>query len=278
MIVIDEEFKSLLPVLDKETYEILEANILENGCRDSLVLWNDILIDGHNRYEICTKHDISFNTVNKEFNTREEALIWIISTQVSRRNLTAIQLSHYRGLHYKAEKKIVKNEGGKNQHNEVKYQNETKPQSQTTAERLADQYNVSRATINRDARIAEAIDAIGDVSAEAKRKILSGEVKIDKRELEEISSRSKEEISEIAAEIEEGIYEKKKHATSEAMKRGDATDPGQSGTRQLDAVISDMSDGFLSVLRKHTKDGNTAELRSALRAYINMLEDLYLQI
>ena len=49
-IIIDEEFKGLLPELDKETYESLEANILQNGCRDSLVLWGDILIDGHNRF------------------------------------------------------------------------------------------------------------------------------------------------------------------------------------------------------------------------------------
>jgi len=51
-IIIDEEFKALLPALDKDTYAMLEENLLKNGCRDSIVLWGDILIDGHNRYEI----------------------------------------------------------------------------------------------------------------------------------------------------------------------------------------------------------------------------------
>ena len=87
-IIIDEVFKSLLPVLDDETYALLEENLLQNGCRDSLVLWNDILIDGHNRYELCVKHEIMFNTINREFESREEAMIWIVSNQVSRRNLT----------------------------------------------------------------------------------------------------------------------------------------------------------------------------------------------
>ena len=82
-VVIDDEFERLLPKLDEKTYTSLEANLLENGCRDSLVLWNGILIDGHNRYGICTKHNIPFNTVSKEFETREEVLIWIITTQVS---------------------------------------------------------------------------------------------------------------------------------------------------------------------------------------------------
>jgi hypothetical protein len=54
-IIIDEEFKSLLPELDPITYSALEENIIQNGCRDAIVLWRGILIDGHNRYRICQK-------------------------------------------------------------------------------------------------------------------------------------------------------------------------------------------------------------------------------
>jgi len=93
-IIIDAEFVGLLPALSKETYASLEENLLLNGCRDSLVLWNNTLIDGHNRYDICTKHDIPFTTISKDFSSREEVLIWIISNQVARRNLNPMQLSH----------------------------------------------------------------------------------------------------------------------------------------------------------------------------------------
>ena len=48
-IIIDEDIKCLMPTLDKETYALLEENILENGCRDALTLWDGILIDGFNR-------------------------------------------------------------------------------------------------------------------------------------------------------------------------------------------------------------------------------------
>jgi len=117
-IIIDEEFKYLLPELDPETFRLLTENILEHGCRDPLVLWRGrkdnaddkdragILIDGYNRFKICTEHNIPFSTIDKEFDSREEVLIWIIQNQVSRRNLTPIQLSHFRGLHYQADKKI----------------------------------------------------------------------------------------------------------------------------------------------------------------------------
>jgi hypothetical protein len=46
-----------------------------DGCRDPLVLWNGILIDGYNRYKICTENNIPFKTIDKEFASREEVLI-----------------------------------------------------------------------------------------------------------------------------------------------------------------------------------------------------------
>ena len=174
-IIIDEEFKSLLPALDKDTHSALEENLIANGCRDSLILWNDILIDGYNRYELCTKNNIPFNTVSKEFESREEVLIWIISNQVSRRNLTQIQLSFFRGLHYKADRKIVTNARGKNQYGGqkvVEHQNDVQPKKGSTSARLAEKYKVSQATIERDAKASVAIEAIGEISPEAFRHLI----------------------------------------------------------------------------------------------------------
>ena len=52
-IILDDEFRSLLPPLDERAYRDLENAILKYGVRVPLVLWNDILIDGYNRYKIC---------------------------------------------------------------------------------------------------------------------------------------------------------------------------------------------------------------------------------
>lgn len=88
-IVIDNEFKNLIPPLSNEEYKGLEESILKEGCRDSLVTWNGTLIDGHNRYAICTRHNIPFKTIEKQFVNRDEVLLWMIDNQKSRRNLTA---------------------------------------------------------------------------------------------------------------------------------------------------------------------------------------------
>ena len=84
---IDQEFQALIPPLTDEEYACLEDSIRREGCRDALVLWGDTLIDGHNRYEICTRHGVPFDTVQMDFQTRNDALVWIIKNQFGRRNL-----------------------------------------------------------------------------------------------------------------------------------------------------------------------------------------------
>lgn len=88
---IDNEFKSLIPPLTDEEYKGLEQSILEEGCRDALVMWGDTLIDGHNRYEICTKHNIAYNAVQMDFDSRNDVIVWIIKNQFGRRNLPAYE-------------------------------------------------------------------------------------------------------------------------------------------------------------------------------------------
>jgi len=269
-IIIDEEFKALLPALDKDTYALLEENLLQNGCRDSIVLWGNVLIDGHNRYEICNKHKITFNTINKDFESREEALIWIISTQVSRRNLSPIQLSHFRGLHYMADKKI---QGANNQYVQ-KSESGQNDHPGKTATRLSEQYRVSPKTIRRDAKAAAAIEAIGEVSPTAKKMILSGEASFGKTELRELSESPKDELAAIAAAIENGTYEKQMNAPA-----APETPAGSilAKVPPLQHAINNLSDSF-SALPRVRKSADREDLRVTIKSCINQLEDLYRQV
>lgn len=87
-IEINQEFKALIPPLSLEEYSQLEKNIITDGCRDPLVVFNNTLVDGHNRYEICTKHDLPFSILEKDFSDCGAAKLWMIDNQNGRRNLT----------------------------------------------------------------------------------------------------------------------------------------------------------------------------------------------
>ncbi len=89
-IVIDDEFRDLIPKPTQEEHDALEASILDEGCREPLALWGNFIVDGHTRYEICIANSVKFQTRKMEFEDREEAMIWIIKNQFARRNISAM--------------------------------------------------------------------------------------------------------------------------------------------------------------------------------------------
>lgn len=84
---INPKFRDVLPKLTASEYGKLEQDILENGCLDPLLIWGENLIDGHNRYGICTAHNIEYETKEIEFSSDDEATMWICLHQLARRNL-----------------------------------------------------------------------------------------------------------------------------------------------------------------------------------------------
>ncbi|ALU88406.1 hypothetical protein [Herbaspirillum rubrisubalbicans] len=91
-IVINEELKQYIDPLTPNEYAALERSLLAEGCRDALVLWGDVLIDGHNRYEICSKYELPFKTIqNDSFSSLDDVLLWMIDNQLGRRSVSDFQ-------------------------------------------------------------------------------------------------------------------------------------------------------------------------------------------
>ncbi len=90
---INETFKKLIPPLTKEEFSQLEQNCIAEGIREAIIIWNDIIIDGHNRYEISLMYDLPFETNELSFKDENEVKEWMILNQFGRRNLSNYQRS-----------------------------------------------------------------------------------------------------------------------------------------------------------------------------------------
>ena len=151
-LIIDPEFKRLLPELSEKEYSVLEESILSEGCRDALVLWGQIIVDGHNRYQICRSHGLPFRTEQRAFSSREEAIRWILLNQIGRRNLSPELFKYQIGKRYNVEKRLsAHNPRGKNQYSEVV--SDFLMQPRTTARlgragEIAREYNVSHFAVH----------------------------------------------------------------------------------------------------------------------------------
>ncbi len=214
-LIIDDEFKNLIRPLYKQEYIQLEANILLDGCRNPITTWNGIIIDGHNRYEICNKHNIPYKVEEMAFNSREEVIAWICANQLGRRNLTEESRKFLIGKQYETEKIInsQKNAAGINQFSrpdeslpyemfnpaEVESLATTK---RKTAHRIAEANNISHGTVEKYAIYSKALEEIGRKEPKLESKILSGRYKISHDGVIALSKLSKKEIAKINNKLE----------------------------------------------------------------------------
>jgi hypothetical protein len=91
-IIVNEELKAYIDPLTPDEHAALERSLLSEGCRDALVLWGDVLVDGHNRYGICQKHGLPFHTVqNTRFQSMEDVHLWMIDQHLGRRSVSDFQ-------------------------------------------------------------------------------------------------------------------------------------------------------------------------------------------
>lgn len=173
---IDPEFRDLIPPISQNKYDEMEKAILIEGCRESVITWNGYIIDGHIQYEICLKHDLEPPVFTMNFTSREEVIIWICSTQLSRRNVNDTVRKYLIGKRYETEK-IISAHSANGCFLYFSEDNATELPSESsvmrTRERIGKEYGVGPATVYRYGEFAKSIDKIRRISPTAAKKILN---------------------------------------------------------------------------------------------------------
>ena len=152
-VIIDPEFRGLIRPLDVDEQHRLESSLLVEGCRDALLVWRGILVDGHNRHEICLRLGIPFRMqeVFLADDTREGAMAWAIDNQLARRNLHPDDASLLRGRAYR----LIANAKGRPEKMGKSY-----PFTGRTSEQVATRYGVSEKTVRNDSDYFKAVETL----------------------------------------------------------------------------------------------------------------------
>lgn len=210
---IDEMFKNLIRPLRKDEYKQLEENIVKDGCREPLIVWNGTIVDGHNRYEICNRLQIPYSVREMEFASREDAIAWICSNQLGRRNISEETRKYLIGKKYEAEKAIgSRNILGINQYapidESLPYDDFDPEESQSgrmtasrTAQRIGDEYHISHGTVQKYAIYARALDDLSEMEPALVPQILSGRLKISHENIVELSRQDAGDVKKLSKQM-----------------------------------------------------------------------------
>lgn len=213
-LIIDKGFQLLKRPLWQEKYIELENSLKSQGCISPIITWNNVIIDGVNRYEICRKYNIPFLSLEKYFISREEAIAYICEDQLKRTDISEEMRRYLIGTLYEAEKSGAQ----KNNNIWVSYANVTRfktfddlkgrklgKQGRTlckTANMLSEEYHVSTMTVQKYAQYSRALNTIESKSPVMFHKIISSRCRMSHMYVLDLAQRSAAEIKQFELLLE----------------------------------------------------------------------------
>ena len=263
-LTIDPEFEGKIPPLREEELKQLEENILADGVViNPLIVWDGVIVDGHNRYRILQKHpEIQFTTYEKEFPDRYAAIAWICKNQLGRRNLTPQQFKYLVGQRYEAEKQSKGIEFQGNQYTSQDRsglgQNDPDQKLHGTRSRIAKETQTSDSYVRRAAHFAKGVDAAEETEPGIKQEILSGSIKPTEKAVAAIAKAPPEERPALVQQLRQA---------KETEKSEEKPKPRRSAAETLQA-IRDISANMLQSNGEIDADDICAELEDALDTMI----------
>jgi transcriptional regulator with XRE-family HTH domain len=246
-ITINDELRTYVDPLTPAEHEALERSLLAEGCREALILWRDVLIDGHNRYAICTRHDIPFRTVqNDKFESIEDVKLWMIDNQLARRSVSDFQ----RGLMALRKKEIMAARAAQKKDAELETEEDlsaafTPPWN--TREEVARAARVSANTISQIERIQKAaapelVEAVrsGQISVSAAANVAS----LPRDAQVAAVAGGKKELQQAARQVREqkSAAKPKKEVTSESP---------EEQVKALRAQVGELKDRVASLMTEN---------------------------
>ena len=227
------ELKNLIFPLTEVEYENLEASILENGVEVPVDIWiptektagenkdiigKNIVVDGHNRNDICIKHNLSVPDVKeREFNSIEEVKLWMIRKQLGRRNLSDINRTYFIGLLYNQ----VKIDKGK--------YNRKETTGVDSAKTIAEQTGSSVRTVSNASEFATGMQKL---VPELKDHILGGKEKVSKQDIQHLAASDVEKPIENVEQISEEV-EKVKEKKAEKKSKKTVSKPNKGSKKEI---------------------------------------------
>lgn len=255
-LIIDPEFRDLIPPLAPQELEQLHKSLSADGCRDPLIVWKgeDILVDGHNRYAYLKPREAEMRergfeipVIERRFTSRQAVKNFIILNQLGRRNVDPDTASMLRGMLYN---------GSKKEHGERGSKKIDQSDPSSTAEVVAKQTGVSAPTVKRDGKFAEALEKVGmnitefKASGKSRKDIVAEAFPSTKPKAKTLTPKEASRLAELEAVIENAIAE-----NPEAFEdMGDELEPVVVDGTKLHYDPVDMSEPLFAAIKENMPD------------------------
>lgn len=276
---IEPEFQNKIPQLTDSEFSQLEENILNDGeIREPIIVWDGIIVDGHNRYKIYNLHkdELAVPKIKvMNFENKDYVFLWMFKNQLGRRNLTDEQRDYLIGKRYEAEKKANGGDRG-NQYTKVavSHFDPLAKSALRTSREIAKEYGIGEASVRRNEAFAKSVDKADEVIEGFKDKVLSGQVKAPKTEIRKLKALEGEELRETAQKIMDNQLRDKEKSTRQIIKEI-GTKESENYTDEdfydeLKGSLQILLDSVEFLLDIHSEQITSGAKKTAQRVYLSV--------
>ena len=171
---IDPEFKMLSVPLSPEEKRRLENSLIREGCKEPIVVWHGCILDGHKRYTICSYEEMEYETMEMDFATREEAMLWICKKHLVTAKTNSAAFRYLLGKRYVLEREIYKKNPERVHISYVKKLDRVGAVCGT----LAEETNMNPSTVQRYGNFALQLDRIAEKDMVMFEAIFAGKIPV----------------------------------------------------------------------------------------------------
>lgn len=194
----NKEFEFLIQPRPETYTDKLAEDIVDHGCTTSIKVWQNYIIDGHLRYEICKKWEVPFHIKILSFHSENEAISYLCDQQLKRNDLTKEYQRYLLGRQFRADLEIAirkcMEEYPDQELNSYGQVSQKYVRKYEVAEKVGVKHNLCSTTIIKYDLYARCLDDIRSLESDVALKILRGELRVSHENIIELARLPREDI------------------------------------------------------------------------------------
>ena len=272
-LTIDPEFQNKIPPLSDAEYKQLEENIISAGeVYEPITVWNDTIIDGHNRYKIILNHpELKWRTREMQFDDKWQAFDWMYKNQLGRRNLTDEQRRYLLGKLYEARKHT---HGGDRKSEDFSSGQNGALKNGRVRDQIMKEQNVGQKTVERSEHYAHGIDAIREEEPALAESILKAETKVSKVAIQDIGQAKPEYRPEMIQAVKDGTPITAKEIEERKEEERESKDEKKKRREDMKAIREAANELFKPITAEYNIDSLLKDIENNASPFVRLFRQI----
>lgn len=245
----------------------LTEDLINNGCHNPLLIWDNYIIDGCKRYDICRTWQLPYTVEYLPFTDMNDAVSYVCEAELNRPDLTCEMRRYLVGKKLKTDTEISIRKSARTSHISSPTASLKALKKQEMARALGEKYHLSPGTVLKYARFMKNIDLISNADKSFALRILSSELRISLEHTAKLARFTASELRTLDKILSKSNRYHIGYSEIYQITQRNSSDTGKSKTKTRKEIIP-----LIRNIPKYDPDAEVASLTLTIPSWISSIE------